>query len=79
MKKKPEVLAPAGNMECLKAALRFGADAVYLAGTEFGMRSAPANFTMEQLAEGCSLAHAQGVRVYLTCNTIPAAAFFPIT
>ncbi len=71
MKKKPEVLAPAGNMECLKAALRFGADAVYLAGTEFGMRSAPANFTMEQLAEGCSLAHAQGVRVYLTCNTIP--------
>ena len=58
-------------MERLRAALRFGADAVYLAGTEFGMRSAPANFTMEQLEEGCRLAHAQNVRVYLTCNTIP--------
>ena len=69
--KKPEVLSPAGNMECLKAALRFGADAVYLAGTEFGMRSAPANFTMEELASACALAHAQGARIYVTCNTVP--------
>lgn len=69
--KKPEVLAPAGDMDRLRAALRFGADAVYLAGSEFGMRSAPANFTPEELREAVSLAHAQGVRVYLTCNTIP--------
>ena len=47
--KKPEVLAPAGDMDRLRAALRFGADAVYLAGSEFGMRSAPANFTPEEL------------------------------
>lgn len=68
---KPEVLSPAGDMERLQAALRFGADAVYLAGTEFGMRSAPANFTEEELAAAVTAAHAQGVRVYLTCNTIP--------
>ena len=68
---KPEVLSPAGGMKQLQAALRFGADAVYLAGTEFGMRSAPANFTEEELAAAVTAAHAQGVRVYLTCNTIP--------
>ena len=69
--KKPEVLAPAGDMERLKAALLYGADAVYLAAQQFGMRTAPSNFSMEQLAEGVALAHAQGVKVYLTCNTTP--------
>ena len=71
---KPEVLSPVGDMGRLQAALRFGADAVYLAGTEFGMRSAPANFTEEELAAAVTAAHAQGVRVYLTCNTIPRNA-----
>ena len=71
MFKKPEVLAPAGDMERLKAALLYGADAVYLGATEFGMRAAPNNFTPEQLAEGVAMAHAQGVKVYLTCNTTP--------
>ena len=62
---------PAGDMERLKAALDFGADAVYLGGNQFTMRAAPANFSGEQLAEAVALAHARGVRVYLTCNTLP--------
>ena len=66
----PEVLAPAGDMERLEAALRYGADAVYLGGKQHTMRSAPKNFTPEQLAEGCRRAHAQGVRVYCTVNTL---------
>ena len=70
-KKVPELLAPAGDMEALQSAVRFGADAVYLAGTRFGMRAAPANFTPEQLREAVKFAHANGVRVYLTCNTLP--------
>jgi putative protease len=67
----PELLAPAGDMERLQAAVQFGADAVYLAGTNFGMRSAPSNFTPQQLADGVEYAHSRGVRVYLTCNIIP--------
>lgn len=66
----PEVLAPAGDMERLRAALQYGADAVYLGGKRHSMRSAPKNFTMEELAEGCRLAHAQGARVYCTVNTL---------
>ncbi|MBQ8670151.1 MAG: U32 family peptidase, partial [Oscillospiraceae bacterium] len=69
--RKPEVLAPAGDMERLKAALLYGADAVYLAAQQFGMRTAPSNFSPEELKEGVALAHAQGVKVYLTCNTTP--------
>ena len=67
----PELLAPAGDMECLCAALDFGADAVYLAGQMFGMRTAPSNFTREELQTAVALAHARGVRVYVTCNTVP--------
>lgn len=66
-----ELLSPAGDMERLKCAVMYGADAVYLAGTMFGMRAGANNFTQEQLAEGVKLAHAAGVKVYLTCNTIP--------
>ncbi len=62
---------PAGDMERFQAALDFGADAVYLGGNQFTMRAAPANFSNEQLAQAVSLAHARGVRVYLTCNTLP--------
>ena len=68
---RPELLAPAGDMECLCAALDFGADAVYLAGQMFGMRTAPSNFTREELQTAVALAHARGVRVYVTCNTVP--------
>ena len=68
---RPELLAPAGDMECLRAALDFGADAVYLAGQMFCMRTAPSNFTREELQTAVALAHARGVRVYVTCNTVP--------
>ena len=68
--KIPEVLAPAGDMERLEAALRYGADAVYLGMDRFTMRSAPKNFTPEQLETACKKAHAQGARVYCTVNTL---------
>ena len=67
----PELLAPVGDFERLKAAIRFGADAVYLGSTEFGMRAASANFDMETLRQGMEYAHQRGVKVYLTCNTLP--------
>lgn len=69
--RQPELLSPAGDLERLKFAVLYGADAVYVGATEFGMRSAPKNFTMEQLAEGVQFAHARGRRVYLTVNTAP--------
>ena len=67
----PELLAPAGDLERLRYAVNYGADAVYCGLPEFGMRSAPANFTTEQLAEGVIYAHARGRKVYLTMNTLP--------
>lgn len=71
-----ELLSPAGDMECLRAALHFGADAVYLAGKEFGMRTAPSNFGPEELAAAVACAHAAGKRVHLTCNAIPRSDEF---
>lgn len=71
MFKKPELLAPAGDMERLQYALLYGADAVYLAGTQFGMRGAPQNFTADQLRRAVSLCHAKGKKVYVTVNTMP--------
>ena len=70
-RKKIELLAPAGDMERLHMALAYGADAVYLAGTSFGMRSFASNFTPEELRAAVQLAHAKGVRVHVTCNTMP--------
>ncbi len=67
----PEVLSPAGDMERLVMAVTYGADAVYLAGTDFGMRAGAGNFSDEELPEAVSFAHAHGVRVYVTCNTVP--------
>ena len=71
MIKKPELLAPAGDMERLQYALLYGADAVYLAGTQFGMRGAPQNFTPEQLEQAVELCHKKGKKVYVTVNTMP--------
>lgn len=71
MDKLPELLCPAGDAERLEAALLFGADAVYLAGTHFGMRSAPANFNDEELAHAVDMCHRQGKAVYVTCNILP--------
>ena len=69
--KLPELLAPSGDLTRLKAAVLFGADAVYLAGEEFGMRTAAANFNFENLKEGVEYAHKNGVKVHITCNTVP--------
>ena len=68
---KTEVLAPAGDRECLEAAVNFGADAVYLAGQEFGMRTASKNFSPEEMKSAVDFAHSKGVNVYVTCNTLP--------
>jgi putative protease len=72
-----ELLSPAGNMEKLRAALRFGADAVYLAGKGFGMRSAADNFTDEELAAAAEYVHARGKKLYLTVNTMPHGGEYP--
>lgn len=69
--RKPELLSPAGDPERLEAAVRYGADAVYLAGKQFGMRSAPQNFGEEELREAVRFCHGNGVKVYVTCNTLP--------
>lgn len=69
--KIPELLSPAGNMESLDAALYYGADAVYLGGESFGMRSAPKNFSVPEIGEAVKKAHKVGTRVYLTCNILP--------
>ena len=66
-----EILAPAGDMERLKAALDFGADAVYLGGTMFGMRAGAPNFDAETLCQAVKLAHEKNKKVYLTVNTLP--------
>jgi len=71
MADKFELLSPAGDMERLNMALTYGADAVYLAGRSFGMRAAAANFSDEALCEAVRLAHAVGVKIYVTCNTLP--------
>ena len=67
----PELLAPAGNFEKMQAAILYGADAVYLSGSRFGMRAAADNFTLEELACAISYARERNVRVYLTINVMP--------
>lgn len=71
MVKTPEVLAPAGDFERLLAAVRFGADAVYLAGKKFGMRASPANFAPDELKMAVDYCRLNGVKVYLTMNALP--------
>ncbi len=68
---KPELLAPAGDFERLIAAVEYGADAVYLGSDCFGMRTAAASFGGDELQRACNYAHSKGVKVYLTCNTVP--------
>ena len=66
-----EILSPAGDLVRLKAAVDFGADAVYLAGKEFGMRTSAPNFELDELSQGINYAHEHGAAVYVTCNTLP--------
>ena len=63
-----ELLAPAGNFEKLEIAIHFGADAVYLGGKDYSLRNFSGNFTLDELREAVTIAHAGGVRVYLACN-----------
>ena len=71
MKKKPELLCPAGDMEKLKMALLYGADAVYLGGKAFGLRAFGGNFTNEELQEAVDFAHKLGKKIYVTVNIFP--------
>ena len=69
--KKPELLAPAGNLEKLKVAILYGADAVYCGGHQYGLREGADNFSLAELAEGTEFAHRYGRKIYLTVNMIP--------
>ena len=71
VRRKPELLAPAGDWEKLQMAVLYGADAVYLAGTSFGMRSFAGNFSDEELPRAVDFAHRHGVKVHATVNTMP--------
>ena len=71
MRKKLELLSPAGDMERLKMAVLYGADAVYLAGTDFGMRAFAGNFTPEELPQAVKFAHDHGVKAHVTVNIMP--------
>lgn len=66
--KKPELLAPAGNLEKLKIAVQYGADAVFIGGQEYGLRSNADNFTFEEMKEGVEFATKYGARIYVTTN-----------
>ncbi|WP_099223272.1 peptidase U32 family protein [Listeria costaricensis] len=81
--KKPEVLAPAGNLEKLKIAIRYGADAVYIGGQAYGLRSRAGNFSYEEMEEGVAFAHSHQAKVYVAANMVAhvgdtegAGAFF---
>lgn len=73
-----ELLSPAGDMERLKLAVKFGADAVYLGGEMFGMRTNPSNFDYEGLKKAVELVHENNKKLYLTCNTLPRNNEIPL-
>ena len=66
-----EVLSPAGDLSKLKTSVNYGADAVYLSGTSYGLRASSGNFTKEEMKEGIAYAHAHGVKCYVTMNVMP--------
>lgn len=68
--KRPEVLSPAGTLEKLKVAIDYGADAVFVGGQAYGLRSRAGNFTMEQMREGIEYAHSRGAKVYVAANMV---------
>ncbi|MBQ7170823.1 MAG: U32 family peptidase [Clostridia bacterium] len=75
--KLPELLSPAGSYEKMLAAFRYGADAVYLAGEDFGMRSAAKNFSLEEIRAAIPYAHALGKKVYVAVNVLPHSNEYP--
>lgn len=68
--KRPEVLSPAGTLEKLKVAVRYGADAVFIGGQAYGLRSRAGNFTFEQMEEGVQFAASYGAKVYVAANMV---------
>lgn len=74
---KPELLAPAGNMEKLKIAVHYGADAVYLGGQNFGLRNKADNFSLDDMSAALDYCHAKGVKAYLTINSYPRNESLP--
>ena len=68
--KKPELLAPAGNLEKLKTAIIYGADAVFIGGKEFSLRSAASNFSLEDIKEAVAFATQYGADIHVTCHII---------
>lgn len=68
--KRPEILAPAGNVDCFNAAINAGADAIYMAGKQFGARASADNFTEEEFIWALNMAHLRGIKIYLTLNTL---------
>ena len=74
MIRKPEILAPAGDFEKLRYAVAYGADAVYMAGKAYGMRTASGNFASDELKQAIAYCHARGVRCYITVNILPRNA-----
>lgn len=69
--KKPELLAPAGNLEKLKIAIIYGADAVFIGGKKFSLRSRASNFEIEDIKEACDFAHKYGKKIHVTTNILP--------
>ena len=74
---RPELLAPAGSLDVLKTAIRYGADAVYVGGEAFSLRAKAKNFSMEEMAEGIRFAHERGRRVYVTANILARSGDLP--
>lgn len=72
--KKPELLAPAGNLEKLKVAFQYGADAVYFGGQNFSLRAAAQNFSYDDMREGVKIAHSLGKKLYCTVNVMPRSS-----
>ena len=68
--KRPEVLSPAGTLEKLKVAVQYGADAVFIGGQAYGLRSRAGNFTFEQMEEGVQFAAKYGAKVYVAANMV---------
>ena len=68
MRNKPELLIPANNLEVLKTAVNYGADAIYIGGQAFSLRAKAHNFSKEEMAEGIKFAHEHGVHIHVTAN-----------
>ena len=76
MKKRIELLSPAGDLERLKIACIYGADAIYIGGKEYSLRANANNFSIDEIKEACTFAHSLGKKVYLTLNIVENSLLF---